>query len=226
MVRSMQVTLDSLRTLPTPIAKGRIHRPIRFDYLVETLQDVFRPSAVNMAINPQGTKILGTLEFQNEGSDGWYRTVGFRTSTNSNWALKLVAGGRVIACFNGMLSSDAVLLKHNNDIRLDLANALIATLPGLECKAQQFQYKIDTLKDESLTEEEGCYTICEGVRRGIVPANEAKKVMDIWHDPYDYPENNGRTSWTLYNAFTRVNRDTAPMAQFGRTVGIGTLFGL
>lgn len=221
--RSRTVTMPELNALPDPVSMGRFHRPLRFDELVGTLQEVFEPKALTMGINGTATKIFGRMEFQSD--EDITKLVGFRTSTDESMGLKLAIGVHVRICDNGILSGDEYVVDKRNTTRLNLMQTLMETVPHLEGKANRFRTEFDRLRYTELDYNTGCQYIVEAIRKGVVPSQDAKKIADIWHRCHT-PESTGRTVGTLINAFTRVVQDAPPMAQFNRTVAIGKLFGV
>lgn len=68
------------------------------------------------------------------------------------------------------------------------------------------------MKAEELTSDLADHIIVEAVRKNDLPASQLPKVMDSWETP-EHEEFQLRTAWSLYNAFTEVQKARSPRIQ-------------
>jgi hypothetical protein len=61
------------------------------------------------------------------------------------------------------------------------------------------------------------------VKDGVVPASRLPKVIEAWEEPR-HEEFKSRTAWSLFNAFTEVQKDVPPRAQMEGSLRLSSLF--
>jgi hypothetical protein len=65
--------------------------------------------------------------------------------------------------------------------------------------------EIASMKERELSIEAADHLLVEAVRRNVLPASHLPRVIAAWERP-KYPEFQPRTAWSLYNAFTDVQK--------------------
>ena len=61
------------------------------------------------------------------------------------------------------------------------------------------------------------------IRAGITPASRLPKIIEAWDQPR-HEEFEPRTAWSLFNAFTEVQKGASPRAQMEGTLRLSSLF--
>lgn len=221
LTKSRQILPEYLVDLPDPQPLGRFHRPLRFDFIYEALVEVFKPEKVTLGINSKNTKLFGLLEGPNIN-------IGFRSSSDESMALRIAAGKRVRICDNMLLSGNAWIINKHHTTHFCLRTTLFENLPKLLETYQKFESALESLKYYSLTDERASQIIVHAIRLGAFPANDCKKVADLYWARDESPESEGfgGTKWSLLQAFTRVAKDHPIQTRFARTMALGRLFGV
>jgi len=60
-------------------------------------------------------------------------------------------------------------------------------------------------------------------RASVLPASRLPKVIEAWEEPA-HAEFLPRTAWSLFNAFTEVQKGAPPRAQMEGSLRLSTLF--
>jgi hypothetical protein len=63
----------------------------------------------------------------------------------------------------------------------------------------------------------------EAVKGNVVPASRLPKIIEAWEEPR-HDEFRPRTAWSLFNAFTEVQKDSGPRAQMEGSLRLASLF--
>ena len=63
----------------------------------------------------------------------------------------------------------------------------------------------------------------EAVKGYVVPASRLPKVIEAWDEPR-HEEFTPRTAWSLFNAFTEVQKGAPPRAQMDGNLRLSSLF--
>ena len=63
----------------------------------------------------------------------------------------------------------------------------------------------------------------EAVKANVLPASRLPKVIEAWEEPR-HEEFAPRTAWSLFNAFTEVQKGTGPRAQMEGSLRLSSLF--
>ena len=63
----------------------------------------------------------------------------------------------------------------------------------------------------------------EAVKGNVVPASRLPKVIEAWEEPR-HEEFTPRTAWSLFNAFTEVQKGSGPRAQMEGSLRLSALF--
>lgn len=141
-------------------------------------------------------------------------SIGLRHSNARRHAVTLVLGGRVFVCANGMLVGDYVLRhKHKHTARLDVREMVAAGVSLLIRERRRVDDFVQDLRSVDLDDAAANHLLLEGVRRGVVPWSQLRRVDETWrHPPHTTFE--PRTLWSLYNAFTEVLKTRSPAVQY------------
>ena len=63
----------------------------------------------------------------------------------------------------------------------------------------------------------------EAVKANVLPASRLPKVIEAWEESR-HEEFVPRTAWSLFNAFTEVEKSASPRAQMEGTLRLSSLF--
>ena len=63
----------------------------------------------------------------------------------------------------------------------------------------------------------------EAIRANVLPASRLPKVIEAWEEP-KHEEFIPRTAWSLFNAFTEVQKGAPPRAQMEGSLRLSSLF--
>jgi len=63
----------------------------------------------------------------------------------------------------------------------------------------------------------------EAIRANVLPASRLPKAMEVWEEPRN-EEFAPRTAWSLFNAFTEVQKGACPRAQIEGSLRLSSLF--
>ena len=63
----------------------------------------------------------------------------------------------------------------------------------------------------------------EAVKANVVPASRLPKVIEAWEEPR-HEEFAPRTAWSLFNAFTEIQKEAGARAQMDGTLRLSALF--
>lgn len=74
-----------------------------------------------------------------------------------------------------------------------------------------------------VSQERAHYLMVEGVQSGVLPASWLPKVIEVWEEPR-HEEFKPRTAWSLFNAFTEVQKGASPRQQMQGSLRLSQLF--
>jgi hypothetical protein len=63
----------------------------------------------------------------------------------------------------------------------------------------------------------------EAVKGAIAPASRLPKIIEAWEEP-QHEDFRPRTAWSLFNAFTEVQKGAGPRAQMEGSLRLSALF--
>ena len=67
------------------------------------------------------------------------------------------------------------------------------------------------------------HLMVEAIRANVLPASRLPKVIEVWDEPR-HEEFTPRTAWSLFNAFTEVQKGAPPRAQMEGSLRLSSLF--
>ena len=233
--KSPLATLKQLKALPLPEVLGEQHNPIPHHLLVEYLQveaqergyDVTREQ---FALGMGGSALFGVMDLMPRGvvaAEERGLSIGFRNSTNSTLAIKMVAGTRVFVCDNLALSGDLIAVLRRNTKGLDIGDALKAGFDRFLTHASTLDLQIAQLQAKMITDLEAKAKVFDVFAQKVVPIHLFDDVNANYFKPADdMTDCHPRSAWGLHNAFTRAMKNITPTRSFGATVALGKVFGM
>jgi hypothetical protein len=106
-----------------------------------------------------------------------------------------------------------------NDIAI-FRELLLSQVSSLQ---QRQDTEIARMKALVLEPRDADYLLVESVKQGVLPASNLPKVVEAWENP-KYPPFEPRTAWSLYNAFSEVEKSRSPRLQMQNTLALSRLF--
>lgn len=234
--KSQLVSAAQLEQLPPPPSRGPVHQPIPHWLLAKVLRveaeergyDVRREQ---FALGMRGSALFGVMDLMPQGVVATESerglSIGFRNSTNSTLAIKVVAGTRVFVCDNLALSGDLIAVLRRNTVNLDLESALRQGFDKFLKHATTLDIQIARLQATAITDMEAKARVFDIFAAKVVPVHLFDDVERFYFHPEDaMTDCQPRTAWGLHNAFTRAMKSLPPARSFSANVDLGRAFGM
>ncbi len=166
------------------------------------------------ALAREGSQMFGVLTCRNGGDHSDYAlAVGLRNSYDRSLSAGLVAGSRVFCCDNLAFSGEAgVARKHTIHVFRDLPDLIYRMLSKVSSMQGKIHSEIAAMKVRELSPETADHLMVEAVRKNVLPASHLPQVIEAWAHPV-HKEFVPRTAWSLFNAFTEVQKSRSPRIQ-------------
>ncbi len=197
------------------VEEVELHVP-RFGLTVQSQQ---------FALAREGNQMFGVITCTNGHNAGDYAlAIGLRNSYDRSLSVGLVAGTRVFCCDNLAFSGEiAMVRKHTANVFRDLPDLIYRMLSQVTVLKARTDEEIARMKLLPLTPERAHHVMVAAIRVGITPASRLPKILEAWDEP-KHEEFEPRTAWSLFNAFTEVQKTCAPRAQMGASLALSALF--
>lgn len=221
-----EATPADLAAVPLPEATDS-YVPVPYGRFIEEIElhiprfglDIMRS---RYALARNGTQMFGVLTCRSNG--GHSLAIGLRNSYDRSVAVGLVAGVNVFCCDNLAFSGEVTMArKHTANVFRDLPDLIYRMLSQVSSMRERQDHEIGTMRERQLEVTEADHLIVEALRGGVVPASRLPKVLEAWETP-TYSEFEPRTAWSLYNAFTEVQKSRSPRAQIEDTLRLSRVF--
>lgn len=178
-----------------------------------------------LALARDGKQMFGVLTCENGHASTHYRlAIAIRNSYDRSLAAELVAGARVFVCDNLAFHGEAsVSRKHTVNVFRDLPDLIYRMLSSVSVMRVRMDNEIQAMTNRVLENAEAHHLMIEAVKSDAFPASKLPKVIDA----YEHPEHEDfapRTAWSLYNAFTQVQKARSPQAQIDDTLRLTQVF--
>ena len=169
--------------------------------------------------------MFGVLSCGNGSENGDYcLAIGLRNSYDHSIAVGLVAGTHVFCCDNLAFSGEvAIRRKHTVNVFRDLPDLIYRMLSQVSSMRERLEHETAAMKDRQLAAPDAHHLMVEAVRGNALPASKLPKVIEYWERP-KYPEFADRNAWSLYNAFTEVQKSRSPRVQSEGTLRLTRVF--
>ena len=231
---SQRVTLDALRTIPTPQPLGARHQPIPHYELVDALIDGITGRGwtvrdTDLGISAHGAQLFGSLDLRRAAeTDTEMGTMfGLLSSTNSSTAIRGVAGKRVFVCSNMCLSGSTFVMRRKSTTRLNLPELISDGLDRFLVQSEALTEGIDRLKNTTITDLQAKARIYDLFNASVLPSRLLQPLARHYFHPTESETDcHPRTLWGLNNASTRTLAALKPAAQFDAAQNIGRHFQL
>ena len=229
------LTLDELKALPEPKRLGSAHAPVPHAYLVESIEVEamergYDVTKMDLALSRDQSTLFGVIDLVPPGVvDVTDRgtSIGFRNSTNSTLAIKIVAGAKVFVCDNLALSGDMIAMQRRNTTGLDMETELREAFQKFVQHASALDVKIATMQMTMITDIVAKTQIFDIFNSKVMPVHLFDDVSEFYFKPTDeMTDCTPRTQWGLHNAFTRAMKKLPPARAFSANVALGRAFGM
>jgi hypothetical protein len=222
-------TLVDLASVPVPDPTESYH-PVPYDRFVEEVQ-LHMPrfglkiQSSAFALGREGRQMFGVLTCTNGKAAGDYAlAIGLRNSYDRSLSVGMVAGTRVFCCDNLAFSGEVKMQrKHTANVFRDLPDLIYRMLSQVSGMRERIAGEVQVMKSHELGAAEADHLIVEAIRRRVLPASWLPKVLSLWEEP-KHEEFQPRTAWSLFNAFTEVQKRLAPRAQMEGGLRLAEIF--
>ena len=113
--------------------------------------------------------------------------------------------------------------KHTVNVFRDLPDLIYRMLSQVSSMRERTNGEIAAMKVRELPTAQAHHLMIEAIRANVLPASRLPKVMEAWEEPR-HEEFAPRTAWSLFNAFTEVQKGACPRAQMDGSLRLSALF--
>ena len=150
--------------------------------------------------------------------------IGVRNSYDRSLSVGLTLGSRVFCCDNLAFSGEVTMhRKHTVNVFRDLPDLIYRMLSQVSSMRERSDGEIAAMKVRDLPPAHAHHLMVEAIRANVLPASRLPKVIEAWDEPR-HEEFAPRTAWSLFNAFTEVQKGACPRAQMEGSLRLSSLF--
>lgn len=218
-----------LASAPVPEPTESYH-PVPYDRFVEEVKLHVPRFSLTVtseayALARDGAQMFGVLTCSNgDGPKDHGLAIGIRNSYDRTLSVGLVAGTRVFCCDNLAFSGEVRMQrKHTVNVFRDLPDLIYRMLSQVSSMKGRIEAEIEAMKELELRPADAHHLMVEAIRSNVLPASRLPKVIEAWEDPA-HAEFLPRTAWSLFNAFTEVQKGAPPRAQMEGSLKLSSLF--
>jgi hypothetical protein len=177
------------------------------------------------ALAREGGQMFGVLTCSNgRPYQDYALAIGVRNSYDRSLAVGLTLGSRVFCCDNLAFSGEATMhRKHTLNVFRDLPDLIYRLLSQVAAMRERNDGEIAAMKVRELPPAHAHHLMVEAVKANVVPASRLPKVIEAWEEPA-HVEFQPRTAWSLFNAFTEIQKGAPPRAQMEGSLRLSLLF--
>jgi hypothetical protein len=224
-----EATKADLASVPVPDPTASYH-PVPYARFVEEVE-LHVPrfgltiQSGQFALAREGSQMFGVLTCTNGHNAGDYAlAIGLRNSYDRSLSVGLIAGTRVFCCDNLAFSGEVQMhRKHTPNVFRDLPDLIYRMLSQVTVLKVRTDEEIAGMKALLLTPERAHHVMVEAIQAGVAPASRLPKVIEAWEKPA-HAEFTPRNAWSLFNAFTEVQKGSGPRAQVEGSLRLSSLF--
>ena len=113
--------------------------------------------------------------------------------------------------------------KHTVNVFRDLPDMIYKMLSQVSTMRERMDAEIVAMKLRELVPPQAHHLMVEAIRANVLPASRLPKVIEAWEEP-QHEAFQPRTAWSLFNAFTEVQKINAPRALMEGSLRLSALF--
>ena len=224
-----EATKADLAAVPVPEPTESYH-PVPYSRFIEEVE-LHVPrfgltvQSSTFALAREGNQMFGVLTCVNGKPAADYAlAVGIRSSYDRSLALSCCSGSRTFVCDNLAFNGEVTMhRKHTLHVFRDLPDLIYRMLSQVSSMRERIDGEIAAMKVRELPPAHAHHLMVEAVRANVLPASRLPKVMEAWDEP-KHEEFVPRTAWSLFNAFTEVQKAASPRAQMEGGLRLSALF--
>jgi len=177
------------------------------------------------ALSREGGQMFGVLTCVNGKPAADYAlALGVRNSYDRSLAVGITLGSRVFCCDNLAFSGEVTMhRKHTVNVFRDLPDLIYRMLSQVSPMRERTDGEIAAMKVRELPPAHAHHLMVEAVKANVLPASRLPKVIEAWEEP-KHEEFAPRTAWSLFNAFTEVQKGGSPRLQMEGSLRLTQLF--
>src|SRR5262245_56353902 len=229
--KSFPISYQDLAKILTPKPMGKVHKPVAFKEIVDTLNDVmgengFEKDSHTLTISNHGLKLFGILRYKHDKETGL--ALGFVSSNDESTRFKLIAGAHVWVCSNGCMSADTPIFAKYHTTHLSVRDEVLGCLEEVKKRYAKIDHQIERMKNASLKKEQAESLICQ-MAVGDAPVIPLRLLPDVYNNYFapdkSHTDCRGENKWSLHNAVTRASRILSLPMQLKMSTGASKLLG-
>ena len=224
-----EATASDLASVPVPEPTSSYH-PVPYGRLLEEVELHVPRFGLTVqsrayALAREGGQMFGVLTCVNGAAGGDYAlALGLRNSYDRTLSVGLTLGSRVFCCDNLAFSGEVTMhRKHTINVFRDLPDLIYRMLSQVSSMRERTDREIAGMKVRELPPAHAHHLMVEAIRGDVLPASRLPKVIEAWEKP-QHQEFTPRTAWSLFNAFTEVQKGASPRAQMEGSLKLSSLF--
>jgi uncharacterized protein DUF932 len=224
-----EATKADLAAVPVPEPTESYH-PVPYGRFIEEVElhvprFGLKVQSEQFALAREGSQMFGVLTCVNGKPTADYAlAIGVRNSYDRSLSVGLVAGTRTFVCDNLAFSGEVTMhRKHTANVFRDLPDLIYRMLSQVSSMRERIDGEIAVMKLRELPRKHAHHLMVEAIRANVLPASRLPKVLEAWEEPR-HEEFAPRTAWSLFNAFTEVQKGSGPRAQMEGSLRLSSLF--
>jgi uncharacterized protein DUF932 len=224
-----EATKADLAAVPVPEPTNSYH-PVPYGRFIEEVELHVPRFGLTVqssafALAREGGQMFGVLTCVNgKPTTDYALAIGARNSYDRSLAVGLTLGSRVFCCDNLAFSGEVTMhRKHTVNVFRDLPDLIYRMLSQVSSMRERTDGEIAAMKVRELPPAHAHHLMVEAVKAGVMPASRLPKVIEAWEEP-QHEEFAPRTAWSLFNAFTEVQKGVPPRAQMEGSLRLSSLF--
>ncbi len=224
-----EATKADLAAVPVPEPTESYH-PVPYGRFIEEVElhvprFGLKVESEAFALAREGAQMFGVLTCANgKPARDYALAIGLRNSVDRSLSVGLVAGVHVVVCQNLAFSGEVSMhRKHTAHVFRDLPDLIYRMLSQVTSMRERIDGEIAAMKVRELPPAHAHHLMVEAVKAEVVSASRLPKVIEAWEEP-KHEEFAPRTAWSLFNAFTEVQKAASPRLQMERSLRLSQLF--
>lgn len=224
------VSRDELAAVPTPKATETWYPLPHHDLVAEVEAHLsgsgLEAEAAVHALSHGGARYFGLLQLRRpgEGDRDYAWVVGLRNSHDKSFPAGLVTGSQVLVCDNLAFGGEFRLArKHTKNAVRDLRHMTARAVGLLGERFEALDRRIAAYRAEPMADWCAHDLVVRACDCKAITPTQIPYVLGEWRKPR-HPEFEPRTAWSLFNAFTEVQKRSGPHAALRRGEALHGLF--